>query len=180
MNFVQSIIDLLKSFWPLEIVQEWERGEYYVLGRHWKSFGPGMLWVVPWFCRVINVQVKPSVISTPRMDLTLKSGGNITFAATSVVQVVNSSVALNEIDNYRESTQEVLSAVLSDRLVRVKEDRLESESRASLLRDLTKWVSEETSLFGVECKSVRFTTFVQGPRTFRLLTDSATPPWLGQ
>lgn len=177
MNFVQSIIELLKSFWPFHKVQEWERGEYYVCGIHWKSVAKGVYPIVPWFCEIINVPVKPSVISTPRMDLTLKSGANISFAATAVVQVSDSSKAINEIDNYQESTQEVLAATLADRLVRVKEERLDAENRASLLRDLRDWVNDETSIFGVDTKSVRFTTFVQNAKQLRLLQDGATQAW---
>lgn len=178
MNFVQSIIELLKSFWPFVTVQDWESGQYYVLGKWWKSFGSGrLLFIVPWFCEVYKVEIKPTVISTPRMDLTLKSGANISFAATAIVRVVNPKIALNEIDNYKESTQEVLSAVLADRLVRVVEHRLDADNRASLLRDLRGWVHEETSAFGVETESVRFTTFVQNAKQLRLLQDNGVAAW---
>jgi hypothetical protein len=110
------------------------------------------------------------------MDLTLKSGANISFVAAAVIQVTDTRAAIVEIDDYKESTLEILSAVLADRIVRVKEDRLDAENRASLLRDLRGWVNDETSLFGVECKSVRFTTFVQGARTFRILAE-VLPQW---
>jgi regulator of protease activity HflC (stomatin/prohibitin superfamily) len=177
MNFVQSLIELLKSFWPLAIIQSWERGEYYVCGHRWKTVGPGLKAFVPWFSEVISVDTQPTPISTPRMDLTLKSGGNISFVATAVIQVSNPELAIAAIDDYKQSTHEILAAVLADRLVRVKEDRLDAENRASLLRDLTKWVSEETLLFGVGCNSVRFTTFVQGARTYRILTETPPPQW---
>lgn len=177
MNFVQSIIELLKSFWPLVIVQEWERGEYYVCGIHWKSVAKGCYPIIPWFCSIVSVPIKPSILSTPRMDLTLKSGANISFAATATVRVFDSSKALNEIDNYQESTQEVLAATLADRLVRVKEERLDAENRAGLLRDLREWINAETSAFGVETQNVRFTTFVQNARQLRLLQDTGAAAW---
>lgn len=173
MNFVQSLIELLKSFWPFAIIQQWERGEYFICGRRWRTVGPGLKAFVPWFMDVISVDTQPTPISTPRMDLTLKSGGNISFVATAVIQVTDSRAAIIEIDDYKESTHEILAAVLADRMVRVKEDRLDAENRASLLRDLRGWVNDETSLFGVECKSVRFTTFVQNARTYRILTETA-------
>jgi regulator of protease activity HflC (stomatin/prohibitin superfamily) len=175
-NFVQSLIELLKSFWPLVIVQAWERGEYFICGRRWRSVGPGLKGILPWFSDVITVSVQPVPITTGRMDLTLKSGANISFVAAAVIQVTDTRAAIVEIDDYKESTLEILSAVLADRIVRVKEDRLDAENRASLLRDLRGWVNDETSLFGVECKSVRFTTFVQGARTFRILAE-VLPQW---
>lgn len=177
MNFVQSIIELLKSFWPFAIVKEWESGEYYVLGKHWKTFTPGLLFVPPWFCEVYVVSVKPSPISTPRMDLTLKSGAQLSFTATAVMQVEHAANALNEIDDYRESTQEILGAVLADRLSRIAEDKLDAENRASLLRDLRDRVDAETSVFGVRARSVRFTTFVVNPKQIRLLQDGAVQAW---
>jgi regulator of protease activity HflC (stomatin/prohibitin superfamily) len=176
-NFVQSIIELLKSFWPLVIVQAWERGEYYVCGKHWRSVGAGLKLIVPWFCEIYVVPIRSTPISTPRMDLTLRSGNNISFSSTAVVRVTDAKKAVNDIDDYKESTQEIIAATLADRHVRVKEERLDPENRAGLLRDLRGWVNEETGVFGVEAESVRFTTFVQGARTYRLLADQGAAPW---
>lgn len=176
MNFVQSIIELLKSFWPLAKVEAWERGEYFICGWWWRSVGPGIKVIIPWFSDVFTVPIQPTPIATPRMDITLRSGSNISFVAAAVIQVTDTRKAIVEIDDYKESTHEILAAVLADRLARVKEDRLDAENRAALLRDLRDWVNAETSAFGVECRSVRFTTFVQGSKTFRLLTDAATAP----
>jgi hypothetical protein len=101
----------------------------------------------------------------------------VTLQASATVKVTNLNLAVNTVDAYMETTQEILTAVLAERMAKVGAKRLAPEERAPLLRDLAGWVQKECD-FGVEVEKLRFTTFVLNPRPFRLLGDVASvAPW---
>jgi hypothetical protein len=101
----------------------------------------------------------------------------VTLQASATVRAVDVNLAVNTVDAYMETTQELLTAVLADRMSKVVATRLAPEGRSDLLRDLAKWVQAECD-FGVEVSKLRFTTFVMNPRPFRLLGDDASvAPW---
>lgn len=163
--------DSVQFIWPFRIVEEWERAGYYVCGRWWKEMGPGLKVVVPWFCTVRTVATVDAIVGTGRQDITLADGRTLSFAATAKAKVVDVNLALNSVDDYHETMQELLASVLADKIAQVDADRLSPEKRGRLFSDLRRWVSEEAGVYGIEISNVRFTSFVLNPKTLRLLID---------
>jgi regulator of protease activity HflC (stomatin/prohibitin superfamily) len=170
-DFLRLLLDGIQFLWPLRIVRQWERGGFYVWGRFWKVVGPGIYPIVPWFMEVKEISVVPAIVSTPRLDITLKDGVLASFRAAATVEVVDYNLAVNTVDSFTETIQELLSAVLADRLADVDPERLRPAGRNRLLSDLTRWVNEESERFGIRTSKVRFTTFVLGVRSLRLLQE---------
>jgi regulator of protease activity HflC (stomatin/prohibitin superfamily) len=177
-ELVRLIIDCIAYVWPFRKISEWEQGCYYVCGRYWKTLGRGVYPVVPWFFDVIEVSMVPAIIGTGRQDLTLKDGRTLSFSATAWARVTDAAKATNGVDDYRETTQELLTSVLADKLVTVDVERLETEKRGRLLSDLQSWAAKEAEPFGIDISKVRFTSFILGARTYRVVTDqSAIVQW---
>lgn len=168
-DFLHTILGFIEYLWPFRIVHQWEQGGYYVFGRMWKVVGPGCYVVVPFFTWLSEVSIVPYMVSTPRLDVTLLDGKNLSFYASAWAQVVDYNLAHNTVEDYALTTRELVEAVIADRLARVKPSRLEPENRADLLRDLTDWCNKETSEFGIQITKVRFSTFILNARTYRLV-----------
>jgi regulator of protease activity HflC (stomatin/prohibitin superfamily) len=174
-EFLRVLLDSIAYLWPFRLVQQWEQGAYYLCGRYWREVGPGVPWpVVPWFMEVRTVSIAAAPVGTPRIDITLKDGRQLSCAATVVCRVIDFHLAVNTVDDYRESTQELIASVLAEKLVEVEPSRLESGARGRLLTDLQKWVGAELAKYGIEVSRLSFTSFVLAPRTYRLLTDPGT------
>ncbi len=174
MNFLQTLIDLLATFWPFAIVEEWERGVYYILGHAMKwDLKPGLYPFVPWFMRLVPVSVVPAPFSTPLLNITMRDGKPLGYSATAVVRVTNPWKALNKIEDYRVSVCELLASRTSEKLADVDAGRLEPEGRRRLITDLLRWLNEDTSRYGVEVQLLRFTNFAVNQRAYRLLVDTA-------
>lgn len=162
-------------------MDQWERGVFYILGRHWRwwparggTLEPGLYFVVPFFWRILPVSVVPVPVSGPLQSITLKDGSQLTFSATAVFQVTDAAAALNCVDNYQDSIVELMSSELAERMARVKPTRItETEERAGLVRDLRLWLGEQTTPFGIEVLSLRFPNFVFNMKTYRLLMDQS-------
>ena len=171
-DFLRIVLDSIQFLWPFRIVREWERGGYYVLGRWWREIKPGLYPVVPWFTEVVEASVVEGIVGTGRQDITLSDGSMLSFAASATVRVVDVKAALNAVDNYTETVQELLGAVLADKLAEVDAARLTPEKRGRLFADLRRWVAEEALPYGIEVKRVRFTSFITNAKAHRLIIDT--------
>lgn len=176
-DFLRVILDSIQFLWPLDRVRQWERGGYYFCGRWWKEVGPGVYPVIPWFSSVLSISVVPAIVETPRQDITLQDGKTLYFSASATVRVIDLNLAVNSIDNFTQTTQELIAAVLADRLARVRPDRLGPERRSALMRTLREAVTEEARLFGIEVSKLRFTNFVLNAKTIRLLQNTTPTGW---
>ena len=177
-DFLRLVLDSVQFLWPLRLVEPWERAVYSVCGRWTFEVGPGVYPIVPWFCEVRQQSVVTAILGTPRQDITLSDGSTLTFAATAKVRVANALLACLSVDDYHETTQELIGSVLAEKLAEVDAKRLEPEARKRLLADLRRWINAESMEWGVEVSHLRFTTFVLNVKTFRLLQESqAVAPW---
>lgn len=178
-GFWEPIVELLKLLWPFHIVAEWEEGVRYRCGRYWKTVGPGCYLTIPWFWHIEDVRVVPAIIETGRCDITLVDGRVLSYNATAWATVADANKAINTVDDYKETSQEILASVLSDKLGEVDTARLAPNKRGRLFSDLRKWVAEEAAEKGIEITKVRFKSFVIPSRTIRLLVDAGaqTPSW---
>jgi regulator of protease activity HflC (stomatin/prohibitin superfamily) len=173
-DFLRIVLDSIQFLWPFRLVRQWERGGFYVCGRWWREVGPGVYPVIPWFMTVTETSVVEAIVGTGRQDITLSDGSMLSFAATATVQVVDVNRALNSVDSYTETTQELLASVLADKLAEVDAARLAPERRGRLFADLRRWVAAEAIAYGVEVRTVRFTSFIVNAKAHRLIVDTNT------
>lgn len=173
-ELVRLCIEIFTLAWPFRQVDQWERAGYYVCGRWWFETGPGLKFVVPWFTNVAPVSLAPAIMGTGRKDITLSDGTVLSYEATATVRVIDVYKALNEVEEYQETAQELLVSVLSERLANVDAGRLDDVKRKRLMSDLTRWVDEEAQQFGLSFANVRFASYVQSVRTYRLLMDQSS------
>lgn len=122
------------------------------------------------------VSVVPTIFCTPLQTVTLRDSRALTFSATITVQVEDPALAWNAVDQWHETTVELVSGLLSERLADVEPERFDPArgKRGRLLEELTKAADESTSAFGVRVHTIRFSNFAVGVRTIRLLTEKAT------
>lgn len=170
-----KIVELVQMLWPIRMVLPWERGGLLVCGRWTREVGPGIYFVIPWFMNVHEISVVEAICGTPRLDITLRDKSTLSFSASATVQVVDVSKAVCTVDNYSETIRELLAAVLAERLADVDAERLAPENRRRLIADLKRWVQEAAEPYGVECKAIRFTSFLQNTRAHRLIIDQSSP-----
>ena len=173
-DFFRLLGEWIAFLWPLKKVDQWERGLRYRFGRYRRELSPGIYWATPWFAEIKAESVVPGIIQTPRLDLTLQDGTMVTVQLSATVRVVDLDKALNSVDAYMETAQELITAILAERLAEVDAQRLQPEKRPRLVSDLRRWLDQEAAEFGIAVTKPRFTTFVVNPRPFRLLGDNAS------
>jgi len=171
-NFLQTLLVALEYAWPFRAVEAWERGVYFVLGKRWRVVGPGRWPVIPFFMDVRAVPVVPGLLGTPLQNITLADGRVVVFSAIATAVVVDPWRAF-DVDEYTESTQELVAACIAERLMDVGSTRIDKERRNRLIADLVRWVNDETMKFGVAVMAIRFNNLLFNVKTYRVLTDKA-------
>jgi regulator of protease activity HflC (stomatin/prohibitin superfamily) len=175
MSWIQALLDFIGKFWPLVIVEQWERGGYYVGGKWWKEVGPGIKVVMPWFTHVESVTIVPALVDAGRQDITLRDGSNLSFSATATLCVVDVNKALNSIDQYHEACRELIGSYLAEKLSTLPIEKFDPDKRSTTMRQLRDGLHNEAAEFGIEVTKLRFTSFVRNLRTYRLLVDQDHP-----
>jgi regulator of protease activity HflC (stomatin/prohibitin superfamily) len=174
MSFVQFIIDTLQLLWPLSIVKEWENGALYRFGRFVRLLGPGVYATWPWFEEIQTRGVVKGIVRGSRQDITLKDGSVVTFELAARVRVRDLGLALNAIDQYEESLQEVMETIGADTMREMDPSRARPERLGRLLGSVKGRMQTEADEFGLEIDSVSFRSFVHNARVFRLLGEQTT------
>jgi hypothetical protein len=170
-DFLRVLIDSIQFIWPFRIVRQWERANYYVCGRYWREVGPGLYPVVPWFCTVHTASAVPVIVSANRQDITLRDGSLLSFSVSAWARVVSVDKAVNTVEDYEQTTREVIEAQSAATLSEVEPGRAEPERHSRLLKTLQKNIQAELEPFGIEVTLVRFSSFCLGVRAHRLLID---------
>jgi hypothetical protein len=172
------LVQIVQLLWPIRIVEESERAGRFFCG-HWVSEKePGWYWNVPFFMDVKPLSIAKGIVTTPRLDIPLSDGNRLSFSASSTCRVIDVKLALLAMDDYKETTQELLSAVIADKLMDVDAERVTNpEKRRRLFSDLRRWVQDEGTEFGLEFTRVRFTSLVVDAPVMRLLSDNGGTSW---
>jgi hypothetical protein len=177
-EFVRLLLDSIAYLWPFHRVELFERALYTVCGRWQWEVGPGVWPLIPWFVEVKAESVVEGIVSTPRIDLTLKDGRQLSCSLSATVRVANLPRAINKVDAYMETATELMAAVAAEKILEVEADRLNPDKRGRLTSDLKKWIQAEADQYGVEFVRLRFTSFVFAPRFYRVMSDQGTAsPW---
>lgn len=170
-ELLRLVLDSVQFLFPLRRCWQWEVGAYYVCGRYWRTVGPGVYPVIPWFCDIKVAASALDTYTTPLQTITTKDGGSLTFSASIKMRVVDAAAAINEAVRYEETALEDASAALADRLAEVDANRLEPESRRALLSSCKDSLNRELGEYGVRIVRLRFTNFARNIRMYRLFGD---------
>lgn len=175
-ELLHLILEVLKFLWPLRLVDQWERGVWYVCGHYWRTVGPGVFPVLPWFMEVRPVNMVPAIHGTPLQTVTLRNKAQLTYSATVTVQVEDPAKALNEVDQWHETVIELVAGTLAERLAEADPERFDPDrrKRQRLLEELRAELDGEAQKWGVRVRVLRFNNFAIGVRTHRLLVERAT------
>jgi regulator of protease activity HflC (stomatin/prohibitin superfamily) len=176
MEFFKILIEKLEFFNPLKKVNQWETGLYYINGRFYWSLGPGLKFVVPWFCDLKTVSMVPEIETAPLQTVTLLDGRTLTYSASLRLTVFNAALAFHAVGHYTETAVELSAGLISSMLAETDPKRLTDPSRKkrdNLLAEIRDEINTELKEFGLSVSTLRLNNFALDIPTLRLLGDKA-------
>src|SRR5262245_49072619 len=137
----------------LRVVQQYERGVLFILGRLSGAKGPRLVWIPPFISRMITVDLRIVRLAVPPQEAITRD--NVTIKVTAVVyfSVVNPVRAVVHVTNFLEATTQIGQTTLRDVVGRLALDELLAQ-REKMNHELQTIIDEYTERWGVKVTAV--------------------------
>ncbi len=137
----------------LRVVQQYERGVIFVLGRLTGAQGPGVFWVPPFISRMVKVDLRIVTLNVPPQEVITRD--NVTIKVTAVVYfyVVNPAAAVVNVVNFIQATTQIGQTTLRNVLGQSDLDELLAQ-RKKINQELQSIIDEHTERWGVKVTAV--------------------------
>src|SRR5438045_7365772 len=153
---VLGAIVLLLLFFALSairVVQQYERGVIFVLGRLIGSKGPGIFLVPPFITRMIKVDLRIVTLPVPPQEVITRDNVTMKVSAVIYFYVVDPASAVVNVMNFIQATTQIGQTTLRNVLGQSELDELLSQ-RTKINRELQAIIDEHTENWGVKVTAV--------------------------
>lgn len=147
------IIAIFLLLASIRVVQQYERGVIFVLGKLMGAKGPGVFFVPPFISRIVKVDLRIVTLTVPPQEVITRD--NVTIKVTAVVYfyVVNPVAAVVNVMNFIQATTQIGQTTLRNVLGQSELDELLSQ-RNKINRELQAIIDEHTERWGVKVTAV--------------------------
>lgn len=133
----------------VKIVQEYERGVIFRLGRLVGARGPGLFFILPFVERMVKVDLRIVTMDVPRQDVITRDNVTVKVDAVVYFRVMNPEAAVVRVMDYIRATSLVAQTTLRSVLGQSDLDELLSK-RDELNQRLQQIIDEATEPWGVK------------------------------
>ncbi|TMF43762.1 MAG: slipin family protein [Chloroflexi bacterium] len=150
---VVVIILLMLLFSAIRVVQQYERGVIFVLGRLIGPKGPGIFLVPPFITRMIKVDLRIVTLPVPPQEVITRDNVTMKVSAVIYFYVVDPASAVVNVMNFIQATTQIGQTTLRNVLGQSELDELLSQ-RNKINRELQAIIDEHTERWGVKVTAV--------------------------
>src|SRR5687768_6662250 len=150
---VGVVIALFVMSASIRIVQEYERGVIFRLGRVVGAKGPGLFFIIPIIDRMVKVNLQIVTLDVPPQDVITKDNVTVRVNAVVFFQVFEPVKAVVEVQNYLFATSQRAQTTLRAVLSKVELDQILGE-RDRLNSDLQQIIDDLTDPWGIKVGAV--------------------------
>ena len=143
------VIILMFAASAVKIVQEYERGVIFRLGRIQGAKGPGLFFIVPIIDKMQRIDLRTITLEVPPQEVITKD--NVTVKVTAVVffRIVNPNDAVVKVVDYMRATSQISQTTLRSALGQADLDQLLSH-REQLNQQIQQIIDESTEPWGIK------------------------------
>jgi regulator of protease activity HflC (stomatin/prohibitin superfamily) len=147
------LILLMLLFSAVRVVQQYERGVIFVLGRLIGAKGPGIFLVPPFISRIAKVDLRIVTLTVPPQEVITRD--NVTVKVTAVIYfyVVDPVAAIANVVSFLQATTQIGQTTLRNVLGQSELDELLAQ-RNKINRELQAIIDEHTERWGVKVTAV--------------------------
>ncbi len=137
----------------VKIVQEYERGVIFRLGRLIGAKGPGFFLIIPFFDRMVKVDLRIVTMDVPPQDVITKDNVTVKVNAVVYFRVVDPEASVVKVLDHIRATSLISQTTLRNVLGQSELDELLSQ-RETLNQKLQQIIDEQTDPWGVKVSIV--------------------------
>jgi regulator of protease activity HflC (stomatin/prohibitin superfamily) len=137
----------------VKIVQEYERGVIFRLGRLVGAKGPGLFFIVPMIDRMAKVDLRVVTLDVPSQEVITKDTVTVKVNAVAYFRVVDPARAIVAVEDFRRATFQIAQTSLRSVLGQSELDELLTH-RDAINQKLQQIIDEQTEPWGVKVSIV--------------------------
>lgn len=145
------VVLLLAS--AIKVLNEYERGVIFRMGRLIGAKGPGIILLIPIIDRMRRISLRTIVTEVPPQDVITRDNVSVKVSAVLNFRVIDPNKAVVEVENYLYATGQLAQTTLRSILGQVELDDLLSE-REKINRKLQEIVDTHTDPWGIKVSLV--------------------------
>jgi regulator of protease activity HflC (stomatin/prohibitin superfamily) len=150
---VAGAILVILIFSAIKVLNEYERGVMFTLGRYTGTKGPGIIIVVPFVQRMVKVDLRMIVLDVPTQDVISRDNVSVKVNAVVYFRIVDPAKAIIQIASPFEATSQLAQTTLRSVLGQHELDEMLSE-REKLNLDIQKILDQATDAWGIKVSNV--------------------------
>ena len=150
---IAVVIVVLFVISGLRVVNQYERGVIFVLGRLIGAKGPGVFWVPPFISRMRKIDLRIVTIELPPQETVTKDNVTVRVSAVVYFYVVDPNNAVNNVLDYYRATVQIAQTTLRNVLGQHELDELLAK-REQLNRAIQAILDESTERWGIKVTAV--------------------------
>jgi len=137
----------------IKVVQEWERGVIFQLGKYNRTRGPGLVFIFPFLEYMRKIDLRIITMEVPPQEVITKDNVTIKVSAVMFFRVVSPENSVIKVMNYVQATSQISQTTLRSVLGQSELDELLA-NRESINDKLQKLIDEQTEPWGVKVTAV--------------------------
>lgn len=137
----------------IRILQEYERGVIFRLGRLVGARGPGLILIIPFIDRLVKVSLRVITLDVPSQDVITRDNVSVGVNAVVYFRVMDPSKAIVAVQDYLYATSQIAQTTLRSVLGQESLDALLSE-RDKINVQLQRIIDEATDPWGIKVTNV--------------------------
>jgi regulator of protease activity HflC (stomatin/prohibitin superfamily) len=147
------LILIMLALSGIRIVQQYERGVIFILGRLTGAKGPGLFWVPPMITRMVKVDLRVVTLTVPPQEVITRDNVTIKVTAVLYFQVIDPAQAVVNVVNFMQATTQIGQTTLRNVLGQSELDELLSQ-RNKINQELQTIIDDYTERWGVKVTAV--------------------------
>ena len=137
----------------VKILNEYERGVVFRLGRFVSVRGPGLILLIPYIERMVRVNLRTVVFDVPPQDIITRDNVSAKVNAVVYFRVIQPEKAILEVDDAYYATSQIAQTTLRSTIGKFELDELLS-NRERINLELQTTIDHQTDPWGVKVSSV--------------------------
>lgn len=143
------VIVLAVGLSGVKIFKEYERGVVFRLGRLVSFRGPGISFVIPFFEKMVRVDLRTVTLTVPPQDIITRDNVSVKVAAVVYFRVVDPNGAITQVESYLFATSQLAQTTLRSVCGQAELDALLSQ-RERINAQIQEIVDAQTGPWGIK------------------------------
>ena len=137
----------------VKVVQEYERGVIFRLGRLVGAKGPGLFFIIPFIDRMVKIDLRTVTLDIPSQEAITRDNVTVRVNAVCYFRVVDPEAAVVRVENFLVATLQIAQTTMRSVLGQSELDELLSK-REEINARLQQIIDEQTAPWGIKVSVV--------------------------